>query len=187
VGGVSTSSGSAHRHYHDAALAREHARDMAGDGRLPDPLAQADHRERGRRHRLERRRFEAKVGPGVRQPERKGTRGPQHPFPRPEHRFVGEIDHEIGFRRGERVDQRHAVVVSAAQLLGPADEQRTDDFVGKPGERVPHDRRVVLAVDQHDRTLAHCDRTSSSIRAVYFSYVFVSVENWMMRSCPWNG
>ena len=31
----------------------------------------------------------------------------------------------------------------------------------------------------HDRVV-----TSVSIRAVYFSYVFVSVENWMMRSCP---
>jgi hypothetical protein len=29
--------------------------------------------------------------------------------------------------------------------------------------------------------------TSLSMRAVYFSYVFVSVENWMIRSWPWNG
>ena len=29
--------------------------------------------------------------------------------------------------------------------------------------------------------------TSCSIRPVYFSYSNVSVENWMIRSCPWNG
>ena len=44
----------------------------------------------------------------------------------------------------------------------------------------------MLAVD--DRDASHrFDVTSPSIRAVYFSYVFVSVENWMMRSWPWNG
>jgi Icc protein len=58
---------------------------------------------------------------------------------------------------------------------------------GTGRERVPHDGDVVLAVDQHQRPLAHDERTSSSMRAVYFSYVFVSVENWMIFSCPWNG
>ena len=47
---------------------------------------------------------------------------------------------------------------------------------------VPHDRRVVLAVDHRDRS--HGARTSSSIRSVYFSYSRVTVENWMIFSCP---
>ena len=89
--------------------------------------------------------------------------------------------------RVEGLDERDAVVVATAQLLGPAHEQRTDDVVRQRLERIPHDRRVVLAVDEDDRPLAHVERTSSSILAVYFSYVFVSVENWMIRSCPWNG
>ena len=46
--------------------------------------------------------------------------------------------------------------------------------------------RIVLAVDKRDG-LHRFVVTSPSIRAVYFSYVFVSVENWMMRSWPWNG
>src|SRR5437868_6353610 len=54
-------------------------------------------------------------------------------------------------------------------------------------ERVAHPGRVVLAVDQRERP--HCDRvvTSPSILAVYFSNASVSVETWMIRSCPWNG
>ena len=103
-------------------------------------------------------------------------------------RFFGEFDGAPGPAHGvERVDERDAVVVAAAELLVAADEERPDDVVRQRCERVPHDRRIVLAVDEHDRTSLHCDRTSSSIRAVYFSYVFVSVENWMMRSCPWKG
>ena len=87
----------------------------------------------------------------------------------------------------ERVHERNPVVLATAELLGPADEERTDDLVRKRRERVPNHGRIVLAVDQDERPLAHDERTSSSIRAVYFSYVFVSVENWMIRSCPWNG
>ena len=158
---------------------------MPGHGCLPDPLAQADHGERRCRDRLERRRLEAKVGADVRQPERERTRRPQHPLPRPEHRLVGEIDHEIGPDRVELADERDAVILAPADLLRAADEERPDDLVRELRERVPHDRCVVLSVDQ-DKS-SHVDRTSSSIRAVYFSYVFVSVENWMMRSCPWNG
>ena len=177
----------AHRHDDDAAVAGEHARDVPGHRRLPDPLAQADHGERRRLDRLERRRIEAEVGADVRQPERERARRPEHPLARPEHRLVGEVDHEIRLDRVERVDERDAVVVAAPQLLRPADEQRADDVVRQRLERVAHDRRVVLAVDQDERPLAHVERTSSSIFAVYFSYVFVSVENWMIFSCPWNG
>ncbi len=148
---------------------------------MPRPITASD----GVSTRLQRRRIEAEVGADVRQPERQRARRPQHPLPRPEHGLVGEIDDEIHLDRVERLDQRDAVVVLAAQLLGAADEQRADDLVRQRGERVPHHGRVVLAVDQRERP--HVERTSSSIRAVYFSYVFVSVENWMIRSWPWNG
>ena len=152
---------------------------------LPDPLAEADHSERRRLDRLELRRVEAKVGAHVRQPERERARRPEHALPRPEHRLVGEVDHEIRRNRVERLDERDAVLVAAAKLLGPADEQRADEVVRQRLERVPHDGCEVLAVDERERP--HVERTSSSILAVYFSYVFVSVENWMIRSCPWNG
>ena len=158
---------------------------MPGHGGLADPLAETDHRERRRLDGLERRRLEAEVGADVRQPERQRARSPEHPLPRAEHRLVGEVDHEIYLHRVERLDERDAVVLPALELLRPADEQRSDDLVRKIRERVAHDRRVVLAVDE--RKCSHVDRTSSSMRAVYFSYVFVSVENWMIRSCPWNG
>ena len=65
-------------------------------------------------------------------------------------------------------------------------EPRPDDLVRERGERVPDDVRVVLAVDEGERS--HWRPVSSpSIRAVYFSNSSVSTENWMMRSCPWNG
>ena len=80
-----------------------------------------------------------------------------------------------------------AVVGVPAQLLGAADDVRRDEVVRELLERSLHDRRVVLAVDEGQG--AHHERvvTSSSIRPVYFSYSNVSSENWMIRSCPWNG
>ena len=104
---------------------------------------------------------------------------------RREHRLVGEVDDEVGLDGVEPVDERHAVVLSAAQLLGAADEQRADELVRQRCERVANHRRVVLAVDHRDRP--HGARTSSSMRSVYFSYSRVSVENWMIFSCPWYG
>ena len=180
-------SAAAHRHDDDATVAGEDAGDVARHRGLPDPLAQADHRERRSLDRIERRRVEAEVGADVRQPEGERARCPEHALARPEHGLVGEVDHEIRLDRVERVDERHAVVVVAAQLLRPADQQRADDVVRQRLERIAHDRRIVLTVDQDERPLAHVERTSSSIRVVYFSYVFVSVENWMIRSCSWNG
>ncbi len=155
---------------------------MSGDGRLPDPLAQPDHGERRRSDRMQGGRVEAEVGADIRKPESQGTRSPEEPLARAEHRLVREVDDRVCLHGVERVDERHAVVLSAGDLLRAADEQRAGDLVRQGGERVPHDRRMVLAVDQHERP--HVARTSSSMRAVYFSYVFVSVENWMIRSCP---
>src|SRR5207248_9253821 len=86
----------------------------------------------------------------------------------------------------EALEERHADVVPPAQLLRPAREPSADELVRQLGERVAHDRRVVLPV-HHRQSSRHRVVTSDSIRAVYFSYASVSVENWMIFSCPWNG
>src|SRR5262249_51129105 len=151
--------------------------------RLPSPITASDGVPTG----SSRGGAEGETAAPDRGPEGKGRGAPSTRAPRPEDGLVREVDHEIRVCRVERLDERDAVIVSTAQLLGPAHEQRTDDVVRQRLERVPHDRREVLAVDERDRAIAHNERTSSSIFAVYFSYVFVSVENWMIRSCPWNG
>jgi hypothetical protein len=160
---------------------------VAGNGRLADALPQADDGERRDVNRLERRRLEPEVRPDVGEAERERARRPEQALARVEHGLVGEVDDDVHLHRGERVDERHAVVLPADDLLGPPDEERCDDLVRQRCERIPHDRRVVLAVDEDERPPGHVERTSSSILAVYFSYVFVSVENWMIRSCSWNG
>ncbi len=95
-----------------------------------------------------RGRVEAEVGADVRTPERERARGPQQPLARPEHRLVGEVDDDLRVHVVEPGDERHAVLLAAAQLLGPAHEQRRDDLVRQLAQRVAHDRRVVLAVDE---------------------------------------
>ena len=69
---------------------------------------------------------------------------------------------------------------------GDASFRRVDELVRQLGERRPDDVGIVLPVDDRD-SLHRWLVTSSSMRAVYFSYIFVSVENWMMRSWSWNG
>ncbi len=109
---------------------------------------------------------------------------------RPEHGLIREIEHDIGRVledcRLERRRERHAVLLPATQLLGAADEDAGDDLLRQLREGVPDHGGVMLSVDHghrsHERAV-----TSDSIRPVYFSYSKVSVENWMMRSCPWNG
>src|SRR5439155_12574671 len=141
-----------------------------------------DHRERRHLDRMEDRRVEAEVGSDVRQTGREHPGGEQQPLAWPEDWLVRQVDNELRPREPflQRLEQRHADVVRAAQLLRPAGEPRTDDLVWQLGERVPHDRRVVLPV--HDGQRAPHDRvvTSDSIRPVYFSYASVSVENWMI-------
>ena len=167
-------------------------RGVAGDAGLADALARPDDPDRGQRERLEPRRLEAEVGADVRRSRAASTRlARREPLPRPEHGLVGEVEDEVRPIRAERlvevVGERHAVVLAAAQLLRPAEHDRADHVVRKLRERVAHDGRVVLAVDRGRGTRVYQDVTSSSIRAVYFSYARVSVENWMIRSCPWNG
>ena len=98
-----------------------------------------------------------------------------------EHRLVGQVDRDLGAARPLFHD-RYAVVRRAAQLLRPTDEAHGDELVRQLVQRGPHDVRIVLAVDDGDRP--HRAVTSFSMRAVYFSYVFVSVENWMIFSWP---
>ena len=189
VGGVATSSGSAGppRPIATTTTLRSRASSRATwpvtavfPTRLPVPITAID----GSVERMERRRVEAEVGADVRQPEREEARRERKPQLRRQHRLVGEVDDDLGVAR--LLDDRHAVVRRAAQLLGAADQDHADELVRQLRERLAHDVRIVLAVDDGD-SLHRFDVTSPSIRAVYFSYVFVSVENWMMRSWLWNG
>ena len=86
--------------------------------------------------------------------------------------------------RGRRTGD--AVLVPAAQLLGPTEHDGADDVERGLPKGGAHDVRVVLAVDERER-LHGLLVTSSSIRDVYFSNSSVSAENWMIRSCPWYG
>ena len=133
---------------------------------------------------MQRRRVEAEVGADVRDAVGEEPARKMEPRPRVEHRLVGQIDRDLGV--AGLAHDRHAVVRRAAQLLGAADEHHADELVRQLGERIAHDVGIVLPVDDRDRP-HRLLVTSPSIRAVYFSYVFVSVENWMMRSWSWNG
>ena len=163
---------------------------MTGDRRLADTLAGADHGDGRRPDRLEARRLEPEVGSLVGHAERERARRQPEAGRRPEHRLVGKVEDDVGRVLGdrlfERACERHAVVLAAAQLLGPADEDARNDLVGQLDESIPDHGGVVLPVDHGDGPHER-DVTSDSIRPVYFSYSKVSIENWMMRSCPWKG
>ena len=133
-----------------------------------------------------------KSGPSYGHAERQGAAREREALARPEHRLVGEVEHDVGRvpldGDLERRHERDAVVdLAAPQLLGAADEHRGDDVVVELVEGGADDGRVVLAVDDRDHASHFRDVTSRSMRSVYFSYSNVSVENWMMRSSPWNG
>ena len=160
--------------------------------RFPVPITASvgsvDHRER--------RRLEPEVGSLVGDSERKCPRDEGKSLARPKDGLVGEVDDDLRLVERDRILEggleRHAVVLPAAELLGPTDEDSGDDVVVELLEGVTDDGRVVLTVDDGDcaslgTARDHCDLTSRSIRPVYFSYSNVSVENWMIRSCPWNG
>ncbi len=88
----------------------------------------------------------------------------------------------------EPVDERHTVVeLVAAQLLAASDEDRPHELVRERRERVAHDGRVMLAVDERHRTRHRRVVTSRSMRPVYFSYSPVARSNWMISSWPWKG
>jgi hypothetical protein len=145
----------AHRHDHDTPIGGKEACDMPRDRRLPHPLARADDRQGGHVDRRERRRVEAEVGPFVGDPVGEHAARERHALDRSEHGLVGEIEHQIRRVGGDRLlhlrHERHAVVVSAPQLLGSAEEHGRDDVMSGGRERITYHRRVVLAVDQRDR------------------------------------
>ncbi len=180
-----------HRDDDDPTGGRETARDMPGHRGLADALAGADHRERRQPNRLEPGRLEAEVGALVRDAEREHAACERKSLGRRQHRLVGEVEHHVrAVLEHRRLDgglERHAVVLSAAQLLDAADEHRGDDEVVELFERLTDDGRIVLAVDDRDRAPHPLVVTSRSILPVYFSYSNVSVENWMIRSSPWKG
>jgi len=143
------------------------------------------------RKRLELGRLQPEIGTNVGQSCRQDTRGEAKPRSRPQHGLIRQVEHELGLQLAqgdlEIVVDGDPVIGLAAELLGPARHQRADELVGQLGECVADGRGIVLAVDQSERPNHRVEVTSSSIRAVYFSKALVSVENWMIRSCPWNG
>ena len=128
---------------------------------------------------MQRRRVEAKVSTDVRNPIGEEAARQMEARARIEHRIVGEIDGDLRIARPAH--DRYTVVRLAAELLRAADEHDADELVRQLVERRAHDLGIVLAVDDR-HGLHRLLVTSPSIRAVYFSYVFVSVENWMIRS-----
>ena len=182
---------SSHRDHDDLPVAREQPSGVRRDRRLPHTLAGADDPDRGERERLELRRVETKVGADVRQSRGEHAAREPEALLRAEYRLVREIDDELRPMLGERaieiVGEDDAVVRVVAQLLGTPHEVRGDELVRELLERRPHDRRIVLSVDEGQSTRHERVVTSSSIRPVYFSYSKVSSENWMIRSCPWKG
>jgi len=152
---------------------------------LADALPRPDHRERRQVERLQPWRLEAEVRADVRQPEDERAAGEPEALGRWQHRFVGKVDDDVRLDGVERVDKRYPVVVAPSQLFRAADKQRADELVWQRRERITNNRCVMLTVD--DRYRSDEARTSSSMRVVYFSYSRVSVENWMIFSCPWYG
>ena len=153
--------------------------------RLPVPITASDGRSNGSYVGNAKREIGALVGDAERE---EPARQPE-PLARTEDRLVGDVHGDLRLEPRDRLlevgRKRYAVLVAADELLGPPDEERADDLVRNLGQGVAHDRRVVLSINQRQRP--HLVVTSPSIRAVYFSNARVSSENWMIRSCPWNG
>jgi hypothetical protein len=126
------------------------------DRRLADPLARADDAERGQLERLELGRVETEVRADVWEAVREHAARQHEALARAQHGLVGKVDHElrpvIGERAVERLGERDPVVRALAQLLRAAEEVRGNDVVGQLGERRAHHGRVVLAVDERERS-----------------------------------
>ena len=175
-----------------AARRARAAREVARDGRLADALAGADHRERRRSTGTKRGGSKRKSAPSYGTPSAsarlasaKRSRGPSTGSSERSRTTSGacSLDGVL-----ERRHERHAVVASPPRSFSvpPTSTAATTSSAARRG------RRGRPAGSAHRRSMAtHAphgrDVTSRSIRPVYFSYSNVSVENWMMRSCPWNG
>ena len=159
---------------------------------LPTRLPGADHGERRQRERLEaragrsgsRRRRTGARARATRLASANRSRGPSTGSSERSTTTSGACS---AIAASSVVDERHAVVLAAAQLLRAADEDARDELVRQLGERVAHDGGVVLAVDRPRRALTCASSPRPRSAPVYFSNSSVSVENWMIRSCPWNG
>ena len=174
----------AHRDQHQPVARAQEPRQMAADRGLADPLAGADDGDGGHAGGGLRRRPELEVGPAIGEPGRERAADQPEAAALAQHRLVGQVDHPLGRVLGRRRDhgrggirarvlERHAVVRLPAQLLGAAQEQGGDDVVVpvRRDDRRAHDRRIVLAVDQHDRALRHCPPAALSCGGgVCFSY-----------------
>ena len=137
-------------------------------------------------------RVEAEVRPLVGDAQCEHPARQRESLARPEHGLVGEIQDDVrAMELDGRLDrglERNPVGLAVApELLGATDQDRGDDEVIDLLERSADDGRIVLAVDDGDHASHPLVVTSCSIRLVYFSYSNVSVENWMIRSSPWNG
>ena len=131
-----------------------------------------------------------KSAPTYGTPQRQHPAGERETLGRAEHGLVGEVDDDVRRVRGDRGldvgDERDPVVLTAAQLLLPADENGGGEVVRKLRESVTHDGGIVLAVDDRNRPHVRAV-TSSSMVPVNFAYSSVSSENETSRSWPWNG
>ncbi len=129
------------------------------------------------------------VGALVAKTRRQHAARQQKPVLRAEHRLVGQIDDHLRLRETvlQARQKRDAVLGILPKLLRATGEPRADHLVRQLGDRVPHDRRVVLSVDDHESRRHRREVTSPSIRAVYFSNSSVSTANWMIFSWLWNG
>ena len=148
---------SAHGDDDDATRPGQEPRHVARDGRLAHPLPRADHRESRDVERGEGDRVEPEVGADVREACGERPGGEPEATARADDRLVREIDDRVDLhlleRIGERVPKRDAVVrLAVAQLLRAAQHDGADDLVRERRERVAHDVRVVLAVDQRERS-----------------------------------
>ncbi len=176
---------------------------LAADRGLAGAFAGPDDGECGdRRRRRLRRRVESEIGPGVGHAHRQGHRRQRHALAVAEHRFVGQVEHELGVPGVDRIAEPGRTVVAGRErrdaelgqrprldLLDAADEHGADDVVsaldrGRDGPA--GDRRIVLAVDEHHGS--HRRRLLSSgaarERGLRFGYSPTgTVRCWIGASC----
>ena len=132
-----------HRDDDDPPGCGEAPREVPRDGGLPHALAGSDDGERRHGDPDARRRVEAEVRAFVGQPEREDAARQREPLARPEHRLVGEIEHQIGRvpldRHLERGLERDAVV---DRRLRAASRCRRRAPRRRRGRRAPRARRA---------------------------------------------
>ncbi len=156
VGGVSTSSGSAGppRPMATTTTRRSRARMRATwpatavfPIRLPRPITASDGVSTGSNAGGSKR----KSAPTYGSPSASAREAQSMPLARPEHRLVGEVDDEIRPRprRACRRAARRSRRPPRSFSVPPTSSAPTTSY-GSASERIPHDRRVVLAVDQRE-------------------------------------